>query len=159
MGVYIPDIKTLIPQGPPFIMVDRLLETDATVIRTSFRITADNPLLANGRLGAAGLIENMAQTVAAGAGFAAFAAGGAVHDGAEHDGAVHDGAEPSSAGPSGAIVAINNLGIIRLPALGEELITEVTVTARVADIIVISGRITCGQSVVATGEMKILTGI
>ena len=140
-------------------MVDRLLETDATVIRTSFRITADNPLLANGRLGAAGLIENMAQTVAAGAGFAAFAAGGAVHDGAEHDGAVHDGAEPSSAGPSGAIVAINNLGIIRLPALGEELITEVTVTARVADIIVISGRITCGQSVVATGEMKILTGI
>ena len=159
MGVYIPDIKTLIPQGPPFIMVDRLLETDATVIRTSFRITADNPLLTNGRLGVAGLIENMAQTVAAGAGFAAFAAGGAVHDGAEHDGAVHDGAEPSSAGPSGAIVAINNLGIIRLPALGEELITEVTVTARVADIIVISGRITCGQSVVATGEMKILTGI
>jgi hypothetical protein len=159
MGVYIPDIKTLIPQGPPFIMVDRLLETDATVIRTSFRITADNPLLTNDRLGVAGLIENMAQTVAAGAGFAAFAAGGAVHDGAEHDGAVHDGAEPSSAGPSGAIVAINNLGIIRLPALGEELITEVTVTARVADIIVISGRITCGQSVVATGEMKILTGI
>jgi hypothetical protein len=159
MGVYIPDIKTLIPQGPPFIMVDRLLETDTTVIRTSFRITADNPLLANGRLGAAGLIENMAQTVAAGAGFAAFAAGGAVHDGAVHDGAEHDGVEPSSAGPSGAIVAINNLGIIRLPALGEELITEVTVTARVADIIVISGRITCGQSVVATGEMKILTGI
>jgi hypothetical protein len=149
MGVYIPDIKTLIPQGPPFIMVDRLLETDATVTRTSFRITADNPLLANGRLGAAGLIENMAQTVAAGAGFAAFAAGGAEHD----------GAEPSRAGPSGAIIAINNFGIIRLPALGEELITEVTVTARVADIIVISGRITCGQSVVATGEMKILTGI
>jgi hypothetical protein len=43
--------------------------------------------------------------------------------------------------------------------LGEELITEVTVTARVADIIVISGRITCGQSVIATGEMKILTDV
>jgi hypothetical protein len=149
MGVYIPDIKTLIPQGPPFIMVDRLLETDRTVTLTSFRITADNPLLANGRLGVAGLIENMAQTVAAGAGFAAFAAGGAVRD----------GTEPGNVVSSGAIVAINNLGIIRLPALGEELITEITVTARVADIIVISGRITCGQSVVATGEMKILTGI
>jgi hypothetical protein len=43
--------------------------------------------------------------------------------------------------------------------LGEELFTEITVTARVADIVVISGRITCGQSVIATGEMKILTGI
>jgi hypothetical protein len=149
MADYIPDIKTLIPQGPPFIMVDRLLETDTTVTRTSFRITADNPLMANGRLGVAGLIENMAQTAAAGAGFAALAAGGAVRD----------SSEPGSAVPSGAIIAINNLGITRLPALGEELITEVTVTARVADIIVISGRITCGQSVVATGEMKILTGI
>jgi len=130
-------------------MVDRLLETDTTVTRTSFRITADNPLLANGRLGAAGLIENMAQTAAAGAGFAAFAAGGAVRD----------GAEPGRAVPSGAIVAINSLGIIRLPALGEELITEVTVTARVADIIVISGKTTCNGKVIATGEMKILTSV
>jgi acyl dehydratase len=92
----------------------------------------------------AGLIENMAQTAAAGAGFAAFAAGGAVHGGAVR---------------SGAIVAINNLEITRLPELGEELTTEITVTARVADIVVISGRITCGASVIATGEMKILTGV
>jgi predicted hotdog family 3-hydroxylacyl-ACP dehydratase len=149
MADYIPDIKTLIPHGPPFVMVDRLLGTDRAVTRTSFRIRADNPLMANGRLGVAGLIENMAQTAAAGAGFAAFAAGGAVRD----------GAEPSSVVRSGAIVAINNLEITRLPALGEELFTAVTVTARVADIVVISGRITCGQSVVAAGEMKILTGI
>jgi acyl dehydratase len=120
-------------------MVDRLLESNGTLTRTSFRITADNPLTTNSRFGMAGLIENMAQTAAAGAGFAAFAAGGAVS--------------------SGAIVAINNLEITRLPELGEELTTEITVTARVADIVVISGRITCGPSVIATGEMKILTGV
>src|SRR5579863_3213772 len=139
MADYFPDIETLIPQGPPFIMVDRLLESNGTLTRTSFRITADNPLTTNSRFGMAGLIENMAQTAAAGAGFAAFAAGGVVR--------------------SGAIVAINNLEITRLPELGEELTTEITVTARVADIVVISGRITCGPSVIATGELKILTGV
>jgi len=139
MADYFPDIKTLIPQGPPFIMVDRLLESNGTLTRTSFRITGDNPLTTNSRFGMAGLIENMAQTAAAGAGFAAFAAGGVVR--------------------SGAIVAINNLEITRLPELGEELTTEITVTARVADIVVISGRITCGPSVIATGELKILTGV
>ncbi len=139
MADYTPDIKTLIPQGPPFLMVDRWLGSDGSTTRTSFRVTADNPLTANGRFGVAGLVENMAQTAAAGAGYAARAAGGEVR--------------------SGAIVSINNLEITRLPELGEELSTEITVTARVADIVVISGRITCGQSVIATGEMKILTGI
>ena len=139
MADYFPDIKTLIPQGPPLVLVDRLLGTDETVTRTSFLITADNPLTVNGRLGVAGLIENLAQTAAAGAGFAALGAGGAVR--------------------GGAIVAINNLQIARLPELGEELNTEITVTARVADIVVISGRITCGPSLIATGEMKILTGV
>ena len=139
MADFIPDIKTLIPQGPPFVMVDRLLISDGSITRTSFLVTADNLLTTEGKFSTAGLIENMAQTAAAGAGYAAYAAGGETR--------------------GGAIVAINNLEITRLPELGEELLTEVVVTARVADIVVISGRITCGQSVIATGEMKILTGI
>jgi hypothetical protein len=141
MADYIPDIKTLIPQGPPFIMVDRLLDSAESATTTSFSVTADNLLMIGRKFSVAGLIENMAQTAAAGAGYAAFAAGGAACDGAVR---------------GGAIVAINNFEITRLPELGEELITTVTVTARVADIVVISGRITCGQSIVATGEMKIL---
>lgn len=139
MADYIPDIKMLIPQGPPMVMVDRLLVSDGSTTGTSFLVTADNLLTLGGKFSMAGLIENMAQTAAAGAGYAAYAAGGEVR--------------------SGAIVAINHLEITRLPELGEELFTEVTVTARVADIVVISARITCGQSIIATGEMKILTGI
>ena len=120
-------------------MVDRWLGSAGPTARTSFRVTAGNPLTANGRFGVAGLVENMAQTAAAGAGYEARAAGGVMR--------------------GGAIVSINSLEIVRLPELGEELITETTVTARVGDIVVISGRITCGQSVVASGEMKILMGI
>lgn len=138
MADYIPDIRSLLPQGPPFIMVDRLVATDGTVTRTVFKITADNPLVAKGRLTVAGLIENLAQTAAAGAGWEA-----------------REGKE----GPrSGAVVSINRLEIHELPAVGDELLTETTVTTRVGDIIVISGKTTCG-SVIAAGEMKILAGI
>jgi predicted hotdog family 3-hydroxylacyl-ACP dehydratase len=136
MADLFPDIKTLIPQGPPFIMVDRLLDSAESATTTSFLVTADNLLTTGRKFSVAGLIENMAQTAAAGAGYAAWAAGGAIN--------------------GGVIVAINKLEIVRLPELEEELITTVTVTARVADIVVISGRISCGQAVVATGEMKIL---
>jgi hypothetical protein len=81
----------------------------------------------------------MAQTAAAGAGYAAQAAGGVLR--------------------SGVIVSISNLEITRLPESGEELSTEITVIARVADIVVISGQVTCRQSVIARGEMKILMGV
>jgi hypothetical protein len=139
MADFIPDIQTLIPQAPPFVMVGRLLESGAQVTRTGYRIVADGPLVENGRFTVGGLVENMAQSAAAGAGYAALAAGGEVR--------------------SGAIVAIHHLEVHRLPAVGEDLETTVTVTTRVGDIVVISGRITCGQSLVAAGEMKILCGL
>lgn len=139
MADYTPDIEELIPQAPPFVMVGTWLGSDGTTTRTSFRISEGNVLTAGGRFSVAGLIENIAQTAAAGAGYAARAAGGEVR--------------------GGAIVAINKFEVAWLPEIGDDLLTEVTVTARVADIVVISGRITCRQSVVAAGEMKILTGI
>ncbi|HTR32052.1 MAG TPA: hypothetical protein VMH27_22425 [Puia sp.] len=139
MADSIPDIQTLIPQGPPFVLVGELLETGEQVTRTGYRIAPGGQLVENGRFTVAGLIENMAQTAAAGAGYAALAAGGDVR--------------------SGAIVAIHNLEVHRLPAAGEVLETTVTVTTRVGDIIVISGRITCRQSLIAAGEMKILCGL
>src|SRR5579871_6249920 len=108
MAASIPDINTLIPQGPPFLMVDRLLAAEAPVTRTGYRVAAANPLVEDGRFSVAGLIENMAQTAAAGAGYEAQAAGARMH--------------------SGAIVSINRLEIERLPAVGDDLETTVTVT-------------------------------
>lgn len=138
MADYIPDIRSLLPQGPPFIMVDRVLATDGTVTRTVFMVTADNPLVSNGRLTVGGLIENIAQTAAAGAGWEGLA---------------------GKEGPrGGAVVSINRFEIHELPAVGDELLTETAVTTRVGDIIVISGKISC-RSAIAAGEMKILAGI
>lgn len=122
-------------------MVDHLLWSDGRTTRTSFRVLADNQLVENGRFTAAGLLENIAQTAAAGAGYSARA-------GIE--------AAPSTPRP-GFIASVKNLEIFALPEIGDDLLTVITVTDRVADIVVISGHITCKGVTIATGEMRILT--
>jgi predicted hotdog family 3-hydroxylacyl-ACP dehydratase len=139
MADYIHDITALLPQGPPFVMVDKLLYSDGHLTCTTFRITPGNPLVEKGRLSAAGLMENIAQTAAAGAGYEARA--------------VNEGVR------SGYIISVKDLDIRALPEIEAELMTEITITARVADIIVISGKTTCRGEVIATGEMKILTSV
>jgi predicted hotdog family 3-hydroxylacyl-ACP dehydratase len=139
MADYIHDITALLPQGPPFVMVDKLVYSDGHLTCTTFRITPGNPLVEKGRLSAAGLMENIAQTAAAGAGYAARA--------------VNEGVRP------GYIISVKDLDIRALPEIEAELMTEITITARVADIIVISGKTTCRGEVIATGEMKILTSV
>ena len=139
MADYIHDITALLPQGPPFVMVDKLLYSDGHITCTTFRITPGNPLVEKGRLSAAGLIENIAQTAAVGAGYAARA--------------VNESVRP------GYLISVKDLEIRALPEMEAELMTEITITARVADIIVISGKTTCNGKVIATGEMKILTSV
>jgi predicted hotdog family 3-hydroxylacyl-ACP dehydratase len=139
MADYIPDITTLLPQSPPFIMVDELLFADATTARTSFVIRTDNPLVGNGQFGEGGLLENIAQTAAAGSGYHALQTGGAV--------------------TAGFIISVSNFFITALPAVGDKLLTETRVQMRIPDIIVISGVVNCKERVIATCEMKILTSV
>ena len=54
---------------------------------------------------------------------------------------------------------IERLEVHLLPEIGAELLTETTVTNRVGDIVVISGKITCRQTTVATGVLKILAEV
>jgi predicted hotdog family 3-hydroxylacyl-ACP dehydratase len=139
MADYIPDITTLLPQGPPFILVDKMLFSDETVSRTSFRITAESPLVDQGRFTEGGLLENIAQTAAAGAGYHTWQTGGTV--------------------ATGFMVSVSNFIITALPQVGDELLTETTVKLRIPDIIVISGVVNCKEQVIATCEMKILTSV
>lgn len=123
-------------------MVDRWLGAEGTTTRTGFVVSGANPLVQQGRFSVAGLIENLAQTAAAGAGFEAFETFG------------------SDRPPRvGAIVSIDRLEVRLLPEIGAELLTETTVTDRVGDIIVISGKITCRQTTVAAAVLKILAEV
>jgi predicted hotdog family 3-hydroxylacyl-ACP dehydratase len=139
MADYIPDIARLVPQRAPFIMVGELLYADDTIARSRFRVAAGNPMVDRGRFTPAGLMENIAQTVAAGSGYGAFLEGRAV--------------------TPGHIVAVSRFAVGALPLVGDELFTEITIRTRIPDIIVISGRVTCNTVEIATCEMKILTRV
>lgn len=139
MEEYIPDITQLVPQRPPFIMVGELLYADDTTARTRYVVDAANPLLDRGRFTPGGLLENIAQTVAAGAGYMALGSG-----------------QPVS---PGHIVSVSRFSIGLLPVPGDLLVTEITIRTRIPDIIVISGHVTCNAVEIAVCEMKILTNV
>ena len=59
------NIQALIPQKPPFVMIDKLINFSETTTSTSFCIKADNIFVAHDYFKEPGLVENIAQTAAA----------------------------------------------------------------------------------------------
>lgn len=59
-------ITNYLPQRPPFVMIDNLLEAGGDRYVSSFLILPDNLYVENGEFREFGLIENLAQTGAAG---------------------------------------------------------------------------------------------
>ncbi len=129
------DIQSLIPQKPPFVMVDTLLSVTETVTTTGFSIKADNIFVQNGMFKEPGLVENIAQTAAASAGYVS-----------------HTQNKPVLVGYIGAV---NNLQVFALPKTGDELITEITTENQIFDVTLISGKITCNGQLIAQCKMKI----
>jgi len=132
------NITSLIPQKPPFVMVDRLLSCDENATITSFRVLADNVMVTDSEFTEGGLMENMAQTAAARAGYMAQSANGSVKD--------------------GYIASVKNFEIFQLPKVGDELMTEIKITDQVFGMTVISGTVTCNNVLQAKCEMSIFEG-
>lgn len=129
------NICSLIPQKPPFVMIDQLLHSDEMVTRSSFRITEDNVFTINGQFTEAGLMENMAQTAAARAGYMA---------GLEN--------KPVEVGYIGSV---KNLEIFGLPQTNDNIQTEIKIEDQVFNVSMISGRVWCNDKLIAQCEMKI----
>jgi predicted hotdog family 3-hydroxylacyl-ACP dehydratase len=130
------DIQLLIPQKPPFVMVGKLITCDAQTTCTRFYIPSENVLVFNGELSEAGLIENMAQTAAAGAGYMARQAN-----------------QPVAS--IGYIGAIKNLEINALPKIGTTIDTETVITGEVLGVTIVTGTAKCDGLTLASCEMKI----
>lgn len=118
-------------------MVSKLLFTDDVTSRSSFLITGKNVFVKDGAFQEAGIIENIAQTAALGAGYLA---------------KVQD--RPVL---SGYIAAINNFEVFSLPADGDEIITETTVENRIFSVSVISGKVWNNGHLIASGELKLFS--
>lgn len=129
------NIQSLIPQRPPFVMIGKLISFSETAITTGFGITTDNIFVENGFFKEPGLVENIAQTAAARAGYISQTENKPVL--------------------VGYIGAINNLQVFMLPRAGSELITEITIENQIFDVTLISGKITCNGEPVAQCKMKI----
>ena len=63
------DIKEVLPQRPPFLLVGKMLSFNDGQMITQYRVTGEEPLYEDGSLRAEGLIENMAQSCAARVGY------------------------------------------------------------------------------------------
>ncbi len=130
-----PSEEVNIPQKPPMVMVDRLIEVNDQAPVTEFLIRDDNVFVENGVFREAGLIENMAQTAAAGA-----------------------GAKPEMAGKEarvGFIGGIRNLAIHSLPKVGDCLETRITMLHEVFDARIVQGEVLLQGHVIASCELKI----
>ncbi len=131
----IDNIVDIIPQKPPFVMVDKLLAFSETTTTTGFIIKDDNIFVKNGIFREPGLVENIAQTAAARAGYVSKTENKPVL--------------------VGYIGAVNNLQVFALPKTGDELITEITIENQIFDVTLISGKISCNGQLVAQCKMKI----
>ena len=138
MSVKRDDILNCIPQRPPIVMIDELLHADTKSTRTSFLIEPTNIFCADGKFTEPGLIENIAQTAAAGAGYA-----------------LREGQADDFEVPIGYIGAIRDLKIHFLPDHNSTIETEVAVENIVMDVTMVSGKVFLKGKVAAECNMKI----
>lgn len=129
------NISSLVPQRSPFLMIDTLLSADDHGAVSAFEIKDDNVLLSGNRLSAPGLVENMAQTAAAHAGYAAIQSGNQVQ--------------------VGFIGAINDLEITGFPGIGETIETTIEIKTQVFNVTIIHGESRLNGLPIASCDMKI----
>lgn len=131
------DIRSLLPQRDPFVAVDCLVHYDDREVVTETLVRADSLFTEDGRLTAAGLMENIAQTCAARIGFCTLYVLGL------------DKVD------IGVIGALRNMEIHALPLAGQTLTTRVTVKEEAFGITLVKASVTSEGRTLVEGEMKI----
>ena len=130
------DTRELLPQQPPFVMVDKLMHFDETVTTTTFEVRADNIFVDDGTLNACALAENIAQTCATRLGFV-------------------NKYILKRAIQLGFIGSIRNMQVMRTPSVGEKLTTTITVREQIMGLTLVDATILVEEETIVTAEMKI----
>jgi len=130
------DILELLPQKPPFVMVDLLLSITQQVSVTRLTLKEDNLFCENGELCDTGLMENVAQSCAARIGY------------------VNKIIEGDTV-KIGVIGAIRDFVVEELPKVGEVIDTEIVVLEEVFNMTLVEAKVRIEDRVVASCKMKI----
>ena len=128
-------LNELLPQRPPFVMIDRLVSCDEVFAVTELTVRKDNIFVEDERLTSSGLIENIAQTCAARIGYINLSHGGTVK--------------------IGVIGSISNLNIVRTPKVGEKLTTTIKLLEEVFQMTLVEAVIMSGEEELVRANMKI----
>ncbi|MBN1113445.1 MAG: hydroxymyristoyl-ACP dehydratase [Bacteroidales bacterium] len=129
------NIIDLIPQRPPMVMIDQLELCTIDITITNFTIKADNIFCKDGLFNEPGLIENIAQTAAARAGYIA----------------KQKNEEPVV----GFIGSVKRLKINTLPKVGSQITTSVESLHDIGNVSIVKGVIKQNNEVIAECEMNI----
>ncbi len=124
-----------IPQAAPFEMIDELVQVTESETKTKFTVREGHLFVDNGVFTEPGLIENMAQTAAAGTGWKA-----------------QQNNEPV---PVGFIGAVKNFEVSRLPKAGETIISTITMQHQVMNAHIVQGAVSLDGQIIASAEFKI----
>ena len=125
-------VENYIPQRRPFVLIDLVESVSAQSARTRYTIPSDCPLVTDGLLPLAGLLENAAQTCAVRAGQAA-------------------------GNKIGYIGAVKQIQALRLPRVGETLTTEAVLVQEVLNICLMEVTTRIGDEQIAATTLKIAT--
>lgn len=126
-------IETLIPQRAPIVLVDELLTYSETSLQAAFTIS-EHLFVTNNQMQEGGIIEHMAQSVALHTGYSFYL--------------------KNETPPTGYIGAVNKVEIFRLPLVGEQLISEVSIIQEFAGVTLVDINTFVDEVLVATSQMK-----
>ncbi len=131
------EICGYIPQREPIVMVDKLYSFTDEKSETGLTIDGGSIFVEDGCLMDGALIEHTAQS-------------GALHIG-------YDYVSHGKKVPIGLIGSINKFEIKRLPKVGEEMRTTISMEARIGDVSLVGICVRIGDEVIAQGKMKVAT--
>lgn len=129
------EAKQYIPQTEPFVMIDEVLQADDTLSQTRFTIRDGHLFVENGRFTEPGLVENMAQTAAAGSGYKT--------------------KQNDQSPVIGYIGALKNLVVNELPKTGDTITTEIRFIHQVMNAQIVQGKVRNEGREIASCELKI----
>lgn len=132
-------ILELLPQRPPFVMVDHLTAYSETQSSCCLTIRPDNIFLEKGYLAPSGIIEHIAQTCAARLGY-------------------YNCYILKTGVRLGFIGEVKDLNILRLPREGETIETTIMVMQEIFDVTLVTAEVRVGTEVIVTTRLKIAQG-
>ncbi|MBR1632018.1 MAG: beta-hydroxyacyl-ACP dehydratase [Paludibacteraceae bacterium] len=129
------EIERLLPQRPPILMIDQLIEATEHEARTALTIVQNNIFCVDNNFREPGIIEHIAQSASALAGYNALC--------------------QSQPAPVGYIGEVKKFHINRLPKAGDTLQTHLQIVSEVNGVSLLKAETMVETELIASGQLKI----